>query len=174
MEWHVFSIDGRLIFPFRSDLGDTFDILALINNSVNFILYCLMSRAFRDTFKQTFCVCQDIVRRPSRISFAQAPVIKSRPRHLDPSAAYETVSTYKCSDDYRASTAPIIKSLSSNSSKKKIRTVKALRFFQPPTSIGTWKIANSSVLWSNCFLSFFPFDNKKKHNEQQIRALAIL
>ena len=129
----------ELTLSSSSPLGDTFDILALINNSVNFILYCLMSRAFRDTFKQTFCFCQDLARRPSRISFAQQPLtVKSRARYLDPSAAYETVSTYKCADDYRTSTAPIIKSLSSDgSTKKKNRTRKALRFFQPATSIAT-------------------------------------
>lgn len=31
-------------------LGDLFDILALLNNSINFLLYCSMSKAFRDTF----------------------------------------------------------------------------------------------------------------------------
>lgn len=31
------------------------DLLALINNGVNFLLYCTMSRAFRKTFQKTFC-----------------------------------------------------------------------------------------------------------------------
>ena len=31
-------------------LGDLLDIIALINNSINFLLYCSMSRAFRNTF----------------------------------------------------------------------------------------------------------------------------
>ena len=31
-------------------LGDLLDIIALINNSINFLLYCAMSRAFRNTF----------------------------------------------------------------------------------------------------------------------------
>ena len=31
-------------------LGDLMDIIALINNSINFIIYCSMSKAFRDTF----------------------------------------------------------------------------------------------------------------------------
>ncbi len=31
-------------------LGDLLDMLALINNSINFLLYCTMSRAFRNTF----------------------------------------------------------------------------------------------------------------------------
>jgi hypothetical protein len=40
-------------------LGDIMDILSLINNAINFILYCLMSRTFRHTFKdilyKAFC-----------------------------------------------------------------------------------------------------------------------
>ena len=35
-------------------LGDLVDILALINNGVNFILYCTMSKQFRDTFIEIF------------------------------------------------------------------------------------------------------------------------
>ena len=35
-------------------LGDLFDIIALINNSINFLLYCSMSRAFRNTFCNIF------------------------------------------------------------------------------------------------------------------------
>jgi predicted RNA-binding protein (virulence factor B family) len=30
------------------------DFLALLNSSINFILYCTMSRQFRDTFSQIF------------------------------------------------------------------------------------------------------------------------
>ena len=33
-------------------LGDVMDMMALINCSINFILYCLMSRQFRQTFKK--------------------------------------------------------------------------------------------------------------------------
>jgi hypothetical protein len=36
-------------------LGDVMDLLAIINSSTNFILYCLMSRVFRNTFKMFFC-----------------------------------------------------------------------------------------------------------------------
>lgn len=35
-------------------LGDFFDFLALINSSINFILYCTMSRQFRATFSNIF------------------------------------------------------------------------------------------------------------------------
>ncbi|CAG5124409.1 unnamed protein product [Candidula unifasciata] len=36
-------------------LGDLLDIMALINNSVNFVLYCTMSKQFRTTFASIFC-----------------------------------------------------------------------------------------------------------------------
>lgn len=36
-------------------LGDLLDIVALINNSVNFVLYCTMSTQFRNTFSSIFC-----------------------------------------------------------------------------------------------------------------------
>ena len=47
------------ILPFFVDevygpLGDLLDILALINNGINFILYCTMSKQFRDTFIEIF------------------------------------------------------------------------------------------------------------------------
>lgn len=60
-------LSGRFLMKFLlvSSSGDTFDILALINNSVNFILYCFMSRAFRETFKQTFFECKKVDRRTS-------------------------------------------------------------------------------------------------------------
>ena len=38
-------------------LGDLLDIMALVNNSINFVLYCTMSRQFRHTFVATFCSC---------------------------------------------------------------------------------------------------------------------
>ncbi|CAG5125723.1 unnamed protein product [Candidula unifasciata] len=39
-------------------LGDLLDIMALINNSVNFVLYCTMSKQFRTTFAAIFCPSQ--------------------------------------------------------------------------------------------------------------------
>ena len=36
-------------------LGDLMDIIALINNAINFTLYCTMSKQFRDTFLRLFC-----------------------------------------------------------------------------------------------------------------------
>lgn len=38
-------------------LGDILDIMALLNNAINFVLYCSMSKQFRDTFVDTFCHC---------------------------------------------------------------------------------------------------------------------
>jgi len=46
-------------------LGDLLDILALINNGVNFLLYCTMSKQFRDTFIQLFVSSRCCRRSPS-------------------------------------------------------------------------------------------------------------
>jgi hypothetical protein len=117
-------------------LGDTFDILALINNSVNFLLYCFMSRAFRDTFKQTFCLCNKTIdRRPSASSYAPVTITKHRQRHLHQSIAYDTVSTHKCSDAYRTSLTPIVISLSDNQNSRKKRTPKVLRYLNHTNSV---------------------------------------
>lgn len=37
-----------------SNLGDVMDLLVLINSAINFLLYCIMSQQFRDTFKNLF------------------------------------------------------------------------------------------------------------------------
>jgi len=37
-------------------LGDVMDIAALVNNAVNFVLYCAMSRQFRQTFIELFTI----------------------------------------------------------------------------------------------------------------------
>jgi hypothetical protein len=94
-----------------------------------------MSRAFRDTFKQTLCFCQKLDRRQSTISFAQIPILKHQQRHLNQSVAYDTVTTYKSSEDYRTTLAPIIKSLNDSTNKKKKRTTKALQFLNHTNSI---------------------------------------
>ncbi|XP_071443765.1 G-protein coupled receptor dmsr-1-like [Hetaerina americana] len=36
-------------------LGEAMDLLALTNGAVNFVVYCTMSRQFRDTFSSLFC-----------------------------------------------------------------------------------------------------------------------
>lgn len=38
-------------------LGDVMDIVALINNAINFVLYCSMSTKFRETFLRLYCGC---------------------------------------------------------------------------------------------------------------------
>ncbi|XP_014203444.1 sex peptide receptor [Copidosoma floridanum] len=52
-------LSGLLGKPFFNTcylkLGEVMDILALINSAINFILYCAMSRQFRQTFNQLFC-----------------------------------------------------------------------------------------------------------------------
>ena len=54
----VALLSGILGDEFRkqcySPLGDIFDFCALINGAINFILYCAMSRQFRDTFLKLF------------------------------------------------------------------------------------------------------------------------
>jgi Serpentine type 7TM GPCR chemoreceptor Srw len=49
-------------------LGDVIDIMALLNNTINFFLYCTMSRLFRDQFVQTFFCC-------SQSSSASSPMV---------------------------------------------------------------------------------------------------
>jgi hypothetical protein len=46
-------------------LGDFMDMLSLINNAINFILYCLMSRTFRRTFKDILFRMLCLFRKPS-------------------------------------------------------------------------------------------------------------
>ena len=49
-------------------LGDFMDILVLINTAVNFLLYCVMSKAFRETFLETFrCAAVPSDVRPTRL-----------------------------------------------------------------------------------------------------------
>lgn len=53
-----------------SSTGDFFDFLALINSSINFILYCTMSRQFRTTFANIFlpkCLKQRFSRTSDRL-----------------------------------------------------------------------------------------------------------
>lgn len=55
-------------------LGDLLDIMALINNSVNFVLYCTMSKQFRTTFAAIFCPSQP----PSRPGWLKMKLIPSQ------------------------------------------------------------------------------------------------
>lgn len=47
----IFSIYSPKFYEeVYTPMGDLIDIIALANNSINFLLYCTMSKAFRDTF----------------------------------------------------------------------------------------------------------------------------
>lgn len=48
-----------------SNLGDIMDLLVLLNSAINFILYCIMSQQFRETFKSLFVCryCPQLVRK---------------------------------------------------------------------------------------------------------------
>lgn len=48
------GIDDRFFHEVYVPLGDVFDVVVLINSAVNFVLYCTMSRQFRQTFGQLF------------------------------------------------------------------------------------------------------------------------
>jgi hypothetical protein len=89
-----------------------------------------MSRAFRDTFNQTFCLCRKIDPRQSTLSFAAVKMSKHREEHLDQSVAFETVATYKCSENYQTN-------LSDNSNRKKKRNSIGLQFFNHTKSISS-------------------------------------
>ncbi|XP_023220826.1 sex peptide receptor-like [Centruroides sculpturatus] len=57
------------------NFGEVMDILALINSAINFIIYCSMSRQFRDTFAQLFM--------PKTVS-------QWKPYPTDPNSTYAT------------------------------------------------------------------------------------
>ena len=49
------GVDSNVFTKVYVPLGDVFDITVLVNSAVNFLLYCIMSRQFRKTFKDVFC-----------------------------------------------------------------------------------------------------------------------
>lgn len=57
----ILTIISSVIESFFNDvympLGDFIDMMTLLNNSINFVLYCSMSKQFRQTFIKTFCSC---------------------------------------------------------------------------------------------------------------------
>ena len=53
----------RFFFECYTPLGDLMDMMALLNCSINFIIYCLMSRQFRTTFQK---ICHIKVRKLKR------------------------------------------------------------------------------------------------------------
>lgn len=62
----ISGLDEIFFDKVYSSLGEIIDDLSLLNSSVNFLLYCSMSRQFRDTFKSLFvCESKQLVR-PTR------------------------------------------------------------------------------------------------------------
>lgn len=50
------GIDSSIFHRVYVPLGDVWDIIVLINSAVNFVLYCIMSRQFRQTFYSVLCL----------------------------------------------------------------------------------------------------------------------
>ena len=50
----ISGLDDEFFEQVYSNLGDLMDLLVLINSAINFILYCIMSQQFRDTFINLF------------------------------------------------------------------------------------------------------------------------
>ncbi|XP_062616280.1 G-protein coupled receptor dmsr-1-like [Saccostrea cucullata] len=48
------GLDDSFFMHIYLPLGDLLDIITLINNGINFVLYCTMSKQFRDTFLKLF------------------------------------------------------------------------------------------------------------------------
>ena len=68
-------------------LGEVMDLVALANCTVNFLLYSLMSRQFRITFRKTFHLRE--ARKGSDASLARDK--KGSPSQLPPKAEYSMV-----------------------------------------------------------------------------------
>lgn len=48
------GVDSRIFDDVYVPLGDVFDVVVLVNSALNFVLYCTMSRQFRQTFGELF------------------------------------------------------------------------------------------------------------------------
>ena len=70
-------------------LGEVMDLVALVNCTVNFLLYSLMSRQFRITFRKTFHLRE--ANKGSDASLARDK--KGSPSQLPPKAEYSMVSS---------------------------------------------------------------------------------
>ena len=53
------GFDSKIFDDIYVPLGDVWDILVLVNSSVNFVLYCTMSRHFRRTFNKMFAATRE-------------------------------------------------------------------------------------------------------------------
>ncbi|KAJ1527173.1 hypothetical protein ONE63_008704 [Megalurothrips usitatus] len=75
------GIQGRCFFRHCYQLfGEALDILALLNGAINFILYCAMSRQYRQTFRQLFSPAWSVALAPwcRKASEATAPSASRR------------------------------------------------------------------------------------------------
>lgn len=52
----------RFFMDYYMLFADTLDILSLINNAINFVMYCIMSRQFRDCLCETFPICKATIK----------------------------------------------------------------------------------------------------------------
>lgn len=71
------GLDGSFFEFIYMPLGDLLDIITLINNGINFVLYCTMSKQFRDTFLKLFLknvLHQEYRRTKNTYTTAQATV----------------------------------------------------------------------------------------------------
>ena len=79
------SILGRHFFTYcHNGISEFLDLLSLINSSINFVLYCSMSRQFRTKFKQIFGIkCKEncdneLLRRDSQLKKPISPSNQSK------------------------------------------------------------------------------------------------
>lgn len=49
------GFDNSIFYKVYVPLGDVWDIIVLINSAINFLLYCIMSKQFRQSFCRVFC-----------------------------------------------------------------------------------------------------------------------
>jgi hypothetical protein len=74
-------------------LGDTMDIFALINNGINFILYCSMSRQFRETFLCLLapCLLSPEKRRLNGVNLVTMIIILYKYKYNEPTSIITTL-----------------------------------------------------------------------------------
>ena len=48
------GVDKTIFIDVYTQLGDVWDMVVIVNSSINFLLYCTMSRLFRGTFCELF------------------------------------------------------------------------------------------------------------------------
>lgn len=95
-------------------LGDLMDMLALINNGVNFVLYCSMSRDFRNTVVALMRTGRDPLKYQGALRCPTSPVARSSVNG-DIAPSLNGFPPLNCSDFERSHTALVVK-LSKDSS----------------------------------------------------------